>query len=68
MEIDPNKSKIIIIRKGGRLPQNLEFRYGDMNLEIVSKFTYLGIVFTSGDSFAEAQVTLSGQAQKPFLL
>ena len=58
------KSKIIIFRKGGRLPQNLSFRYVDTNLEIVNKFTYLGIVFISGDCFSEAQATLSGQAQK----
>ena len=64
LSVNPNKSKIIIYRKGGRLPQNLEFRYGHINLEIVSKFTYLDIVFTSGGSFAEAQARLSGQAQK----
>ena len=31
--------------------------------EIVNKFKYLGILFTSGGSFAEAQNTLSVQAQ-----
>ena len=30
----------------------------------MSKFKYLGIVFTSGGSFAETQSTLAGQAQK----
>ena len=64
LTVNPNKSKIIIFRKGGVLPQDIVFRYGDINLEIVSKFTYLGIVFTTGGSFAEAQSTLSGQAQK----
>ena len=64
LTVNPIKSKIIIFRKGGRLPQNLSFRYGDTNLEIVNKFTYLGIVFTSGGSFSQAQATLSGQAQK----
>ena len=65
MEVDCSliKSKIIFFRKGGRLPQNLAFRYGDTNLEIVNKFTYLGIVFTSVGSFSEAHATLSGQAQ-----
>ncbi len=33
-------------------------------MEVVSKFTYLGIVFTTGGSFAEATNTLSGQATK----
>ena len=32
----------MIFRKGGTLKQNLHFNYGDHELEIVSKFTYLG--------------------------
>ena len=48
LTVNPIKSKIIFFRKGSRLPQNLSFRYGDTNLEIVNKFIYLGIVFTSG--------------------
>ena len=64
LTFNPIKSKIIIFRKGGRLPRNLSFRYGDTNLEIVNKFAYLGIVFSPGGSFSEAQATLSGQAQK----
>ena len=64
LTVNPSKSKIVIFRKGGRLPQNLRFTYGGTVIEIVNKFTYLGIVFTSGGSFSEAQATLSGQAQK----
>ena len=64
LTVNAKKSKIIVFRKGGRLPQNLEFKYGDSVIEIVNKFTYLGIVFTPGGSFSEAQATLSGQAQK----
>ena len=33
--------------------------YGDINLEIVNKCNYLGIVFTPDGSFSEAQATLS---------
>ena len=40
------------------------FMYGDINLEIVKKFNYLGIVFTPSGSFSEAHATLSGQALK----
>lgn len=58
----PKKSKIIIFRKGGRLPQNLEFKYGVSYLEIVNKFTYLGIDFTPGGSISEAQATFSWRA------
>lgn len=64
LKVNPNKSKVMIFRKGGRLAQNIVFNYGNSTIDIVSKFTYLGIVFTSGGSFSEAQSTLSGQAQK----
>ena len=62
--VNVDKSKVMVFRKGGRLAQNLVFMYGDINLEIVKKFNYLGIVFTPGGSFSEAQATLSGQALK----
>ena len=52
----------MVFRKGGRQAQNLVFLYGDINLEIVKKYNYLGIVFTPGGLFSEAQATLSGQA------
>ena len=55
---------IMVFRKGGRLPDNLAFYYDGHQLEIVNKYTYLGIVFTSGGSFSEACSTLSGQALK----
>ena len=35
-----------------------------MQLQIVPSFSYLGVVFTAGGSFSNAQNTLSGQAQK----
>ena len=39
-------------------------RFNGGRLEIVKEFKYLGMVFTTGGSFAAAQNTLSGQAQK----
>ena len=43
------------------------FYYNGVPLEIVSQFKYLGIVFTPGGSFSEAQNTLAGQAQREIL-
>ena len=54
----------MIFKKVGRLPNNLSFTYGGDQLEIVKNFVYLGIVFTTGGSFSEAQNTLAGQALK----
>ncbi|MCG8034648.1 MAG: endonuclease/exonuclease/phosphatase family protein, partial [Candidatus Thiodiazotropha taylori] len=64
LKINVSKTKIMVFRKGGILPRNLAFYYDGELLEIVSKFRYLGIVFTAGGSFSEAQNTLAGQAQK----
>jgi len=36
----------MIFRKGGRIRQPIRFLYKGEALEIVTKFTYLGIVFT----------------------
>ena len=62
LTVNTNKTKIMIFRKGGRLPDNLQFNYNNSSIEIVNKFCYLGVVFTTGGSNFETQKTLSGQA------
>lgn len=64
LSINVSKSKVLVFRKGGMLPRDMTFIYEGAPLEIVKSFKYLGVVFTSGGSFAEAQNTLAGQAQK----
>lgn len=58
--------KVTIFRKGGRLQNNISFNCGGQQLEIVivNKFAYLGIVFTTGRSFSETQKTLTEQSLK----
>ena len=64
LKVNVNKTKVMVFRKGGILPGNLDFYYDGETLEIVSRFKYLGVVFTTGGSFSDAQNTLAGQAQK----
>ena len=64
LKVNTSKTKIMIFRKGGRISSGLKFYFDENELEIVEKFTYLGIVFTSGGSFSCAQNVLSGQALK----
>ena len=47
LTVNITKTKVVIFRKGGRLPINLQFTYKGSNIEFVNKFCYLGIVFTS---------------------
>ena len=62
--VNIEKTKIMVFRKGGILPRDMRFLYNDQEMEIVKSFSYLGIVFTPGGSFSNAQTTLAGQAQK----
>ena len=52
----------MIFRGGGILPR--DFYYSGIELAIVSSFSYLGIVFSTGGSFSECHKTLAGQALK----
>ena len=47
-----------------RLPQGLNVYYNNILIEIVNTLSYLGILFTVGGSFSEAEITLSGKALK----
>lgn len=63
-----NVSKTMILRKSGMWRQNLDFYYNGESFQIVSKFRYLSIIFTtSGRSFLETQNVLAGKAQRQFL-
>lgn len=64
LKVNVDKTKVMVFRKGGTLPRNLSFYYNGQQLEIISKFRYLGVVFTAGGSFSETLNTLAGQAQK----
>ena len=68
LKVNTSKTKVMVFREAGLLPRNLEFIFDNTVLEIVGKFTYLGVVFTSGGSFTEAQNTLAGQARKALFI
>ena len=44
--VNIEKTKVVIFREGGRLSYNLGFKYGNYPIEIVRRFSYLGVVFT----------------------
>lgn len=64
LKVNTNKTKVMVFRKGGRLPENLHFFYDGSELEKVNKFVYLGVTFSTGGSFHETQNDLSGKALK----
>ena len=64
LTVNIDKTKVMVFRKGGILPRNLSFTFQGNMIEIVNKFIYLGISFSTGSSFTETHKTLSGQALK----
>ena len=64
LTVNIEKTKIMFFRNGGNLARNLSFKYEGQTIEIVGKFVYLGIAFTTGGSFNESHETLSGRALK----
>ena len=51
--VNVHKTKIMCFKKGGQLSRDTQFYYNGNIVEVVCKFTYLGVVFSSG-SFTEA--------------
>ena len=45
--VNVNKTKVMVFRKRDRLRSELNFYYNNNEVEIVSQFTYFGIVFTT---------------------
>lgn len=64
LQVNINKTKIMVFRKGGNLRQNEKWTYAGEDIEIVNNFNYLGIVLSSGGSFVKATNTLVGKALK----
>lgn len=64
LQLNTDKTKIVVFRAGGRLRANESWKYNEFNLEVVSYFVYLGLAFSYTGSFAKAQQTLAAQARK----
>lgn len=51
LQVNTDKTNIIIFKKGGRNARNLSFLYGQSEIKIVKKYTYLGVTFDTGGLF-----------------
>ena len=54
LKVNIEKSKVLVF-SNGRLPKQLKCTISGTELEIVSNFTYLGIVFSKSGSFKIAK-------------
>ena len=62
-EINTEKSKILIFRKGGFLGRYDQWSIDGNQLEVVNKYVYLGFTFTTSMSLQESarQLVLKGK-------
>ena len=64
LEINNEKTQIVIFRKGGFVSKYEKWSYGNTNLKIVNSYRYLGFEFTSKLSFNNAVRPFIAKAKK----
>ena len=64
LEVNLDKTKIIVFRKGGFLSKNEKWFYDTKPVEVVNEYNYLGITFTTKMSFNNASIPLIAKAKK----
>jgi hypothetical protein len=64
LEVNVDKTKVMVFRKRGGLLSSENFLYNDKRLEVVNDFNYLGTVFNYTGNFALNQEQLVGKALK----
>lgn len=63
LEVNMTKSKIMVFRNGGRLANQERWFFKQQEIEIVSEYSYLGVVLTPKMSFANHVQSRSKQAK-----
>ena len=64
MKVNIDKTKVIVFRNGGYLRHYEKWFIDGAQIEVVSAYKYLGIVFTPKLSWSKAKHTLALQARK----
>lgn len=54
LKVNMSKTKVIVFRKGGRLKAGIQFWYGKERVDIVTEYTYLGVIFSQKGVFQKA--------------
>ena len=62
LTVNLKKTKIIIFNRKGEILSNFKFYLLDKDLDVVSSYCYLGVVFTAGCNFSTAMKTLQKKA------
>ena len=65
LKISAKKTKIIVFNKAGKII-SVKIRMDDIIIQSCSEYTYLGTIFTPGNSFKRAQIELYKKACRAF--
>ena len=58
------KTKIVVFRKGGRLRNTERWTYNGQNIEVISSFQYVGLLFTQKMSLYKMTKDLANKAKR----
>ena len=64
MEINLDKTKIVVFRKGGHLSRFEKWNYDGIPIEVVNSYNYLGITFSTRMSFTSISAPLIAKAKR----
>ena len=64
LQVNEEKTKIMVFRKGGVLRENEKWTYGGKRLEIVNRYSYLGYVFSTKLSINIGTYIMTQKARK----
>ena len=64
MEVNLTKTQVIVFRNGGKTSKSERFTYKSNTVKIVTYCRYLGLIFSSRNTWSKALSTLAAQAEK----
>ena len=64
LEVNIQKTKIVIFRNGGQIKRNENWLYDGCQIEVLNQFTYLGVVLNYNGKFLVTQKQLAAQGRK----
>ena len=67
LKVNENKTKVLVFKRGGRLSRHEKWTYQNCNLEVVSRFCYVGLTFTRQMSLNEMVHDLCIKGKRSFI-
>ena len=64
MEVNKDKTKVMVLRKGGHLSKHEKWYYDGAEMEAVNKYSYLGFAFTTTLSVKQGTDHLVAKGKK----